>query len=619
MKYLGSQLTWLFAPVAMLFAAAMPTLADNTPVGTAFTYQGRLTQAGEPVGGEVNLIFRLFTQSSGGTPLPGGVLIANDFAIGEDGRFTIDLDFGNLFTGEPRWLEIAVNDTTLSPRQPIMPAPHAMVATTAANVPTKALVGLYTGVTGVGTLESLNVSGNVGISTTNPLAQLHIDGSGSTDVGLEISSPGASTGRILFGSPVGAIGMTGFANNGNRRDIRFTETGLEIAMSDSSSPPSATNGLFIHQNGRVGIGNTSPLHPLHVSGVIRSGVVTNTFAEMNGAEGQIEIRRNDTTGPGLTFFSTAFSGSVSRGRIDFRDISGSRALISYSDPILGTAGLQFSGSANVHMKIADNGNVGIGTLDPVRRLHVLSGTSVGVTPHTNSSAVFERSATNYISIISPNANERGILFADPESFVNGGIIYNSTSVQDGFAFRTGGNVNRMVVTSTGRVGIGTNSPQQTLDVIGTTRTTVLQITGGADLSERFDVADLDDLKPLPGMVVSIDPANPGKLVLSTCAYDRTVVGVISGANGVNSGMIMGQEDSAADGAFPVALTGRVYVLADASRAAIEPGDLLTTADRAGFAQPVTDFSRMHGAVIGKAMTGLPLGETGFVLVLVNLQ
>jgi hypothetical protein len=63
----------------------------------------------------------------------------------------------------------------------------------------------------------------------------------------------------------------------------------------------------------------------------------------------------------------------------------------------------------------------------------------------------------------------------------------------------------------------------------------------------------------------------------------------------------------------------VWVRCDASTTAIEVGDLLTTSDTPGHAMTATDVARSHGAVIGKAMTALPRGETGLVLVLVNLH
>ncbi|MCG3159070.1 MAG: hypothetical protein JMDDDDMK_00046 [Acidobacteria bacterium] len=122
----------------------------------------------------------------------------------------------------------------------------------------------------------------------------------------------------------------------------------------------------------------------------------------------------------------------------------------------------------------------------------------------------------------------------------------------------------------------------------------------------------------PGMVVTIDPANPGKLCLSRRAYDRRVAGVISGAGGVKPGMTLGQEGTLADGKHPVALSGRVYVWVDATRAAVKPGDLLTTSSTPGHAMKAVNPSKARGAIIGKAMTGLKSGK-GLALALVALQ
>ena len=145
----------------------------------------------------------------------------------------------------------------------------------------------------------------------------------------------------------------------------------------------------------------------------------------------------------------------------------------------------------------------------------------------------------------------------------------------------------------------------------------LQITGGSDLSENFDLAPTDVMVE-PGMILSIDPERPGQLAISTESYDRKVAGIISGADGVKPGLIMGQQGTIADGAYPVALTGRVYCLADASEHPIQPGDLLTTSAIPGHAMKVTDHGKASGAIIGKAMTALEGGQ-GKVLVLVSLQ
>jgi hypothetical protein len=148
-------------------------------------------------------------------------------------------------------------------------------------------------------------------------------------------------------------------------------------------------------------------------------------------------------------------------------------------------------------------------------------------------------------------------------------------------------------------------------------TQVLTITGGSDLSESFNICDAQPSEP--GMVVCIDPAKPGGLVLSREPYDPTVAGIISGAGGVKTGMLMSQAGSVADGKHPVALTGRVYCYVDADAGgAVKPGDMLTTSATPGHAMKVSDRDRAFGSVIGKAMTGLESGK-GLVLVLVSLQ
>lgn len=162
--------------------------------------------------------------------------------------------------------------------------------------------------------------------------------------------------------------------------------------------------------------------------------------------------------------------------------------------------------------------------------------------------------------------------------------------------------------------IGAATVDGPMTVNGTTTTKVLRITGG-DLAEPFTIVDADTIEP--GMVVAIDPNNPGQMRRSTAAYDHTVAGVISGAGGINVGVLM-YKDGATPDAHPVALSGRVYVYADATNGAIQPGDLLTTSATPGHAMKVTDHERAQGAILGKAMSKLEAG-TGLVLVLVTLQ
>ena len=108
-------------------------------MGTAFTYQGQLTDAGDPVDGGCDFEFSLWDAAGSGTPPTGGSQVSTtqtrtDVTVA-GGLFTVpDLDFGDAaFTGGARWLQIAVRCPTgsggftpLAPRQALTPAPYAL-------------------------------------------------------------------------------------------------------------------------------------------------------------------------------------------------------------------------------------------------------------------------------------------------------------------------------------------------------------------------------------------------------------------------------------------------------------------------------------------------------------
>jgi hypothetical protein len=115
----------------------------------------------------------------------------------------------------------------------------------------------------------------------------------------------------------------------------------------------------------------------------------------------------------------------------------------------------------------------------------------------------------------------------------------------------------------------------------------------------------------------LDQINEGELKVSNVRYDKKVVGIVSGANGVNTGLIMSDNGTIADGEFPIALAGRVYVKVNQEGGEIQVGDFLTTSSERGKAMKAKNKRKAKGAIIGKAMT--KADESGFVLVLVNLQ
>jgi hypothetical protein len=368
------------------------------------------------------------------------------------------------------------------------------------------------------------------------------------------------------------------------------------------------DSVITEQNGNIGIGigALTPESPLHVHGA--NGIIS------SGSGAALFFRNRETN------TSTDYWGWYSQNNIARFWRTGVGDLIG----------------------ITPNGNVGIGTLNPTSKLEIVAQDGLALTGN-NPYMTFRDSA---------NGNKRSFV----QGF-DGGLIFTTNSFI--------GSAGTMVVKDNGNVGIGTSQPAAKLHVagnylrvngagneqtyiggdgigndaqLGSANPTVTDVVmwnsatnkhmkvvasavtlmGGADFAEHFDVKAPQAAKIEAGMIVSIDPGAPGRLTLSAKAYDRRVAGVISGAGGVKPGVTMGQEGTLADGQHPVALSGRVYVWADASHGAIKPGDLLTTSPTPGHAMKAANPSKAQGAIIGKAMTELKRGK-GLVLALVTLQ
>ena len=90
-------------------ASALLLAASAAPAQTAaFTYQGKLTDAGNPANGNYDLQFKLFDTPavSSGTQA-GGTLVRNPM-VASAGIFPVTLDFGaNVFTGADRYSAMA--------------------------------------------------------------------------------------------------------------------------------------------------------------------------------------------------------------------------------------------------------------------------------------------------------------------------------------------------------------------------------------------------------------------------------------------------------------------------------------------------------------------------------
>ncbi|MBI4580897.1 MAG: hypothetical protein HY718_14410, partial [Planctomycetes bacterium] len=148
--------TWSLTTACLFVTGAWAWGA--TPLGTAFTYQGKLELDGAPVNNTspgCELRFSLWDDPSAGTQLGSTQTLTNVSVT--KGLFTVELNGGGQFgpdalNGEARWLEISVACPSggalapLAPRQPLTAAPYALQTR-----------GIF-----------VDGAGNVGIGTTSP-------------------------------------------------------------------------------------------------------------------------------------------------------------------------------------------------------------------------------------------------------------------------------------------------------------------------------------------------------------------------------------------------------------------------------------------------------------------
>src|SRR5262249_28762792 len=155
-----------------------------------FTYQGRLTDGGNPANGPYDFLFRLYDAPTGGSAL-GLAQGLNDLVV-TNGLFTASLNFNPInFIGDAVYMQIEVRPgassrsyTVLTARQTISPTPYALHALDAAWETTGS------------NIFNTN-TGNVGIGITSAPAKLTINGAENTsfaDGVLELISPGGTFG-----------------------------------------------------------------------------------------------------------------------------------------------------------------------------------------------------------------------------------------------------------------------------------------------------------------------------------------------------------------------------------------------------------------------------------------
>ncbi len=519
------------------------------PAGTAFTYQGQLKEGGVPVPGPTcDFDFSLWDDPANtnvshrlGTDLQVGVDVAN-------GLFTALLDFGNVFDGDARWLQIrtrcpsgAGSYTLLIPRQELTPGPYALFATKGGD----GGGGGFWSESGNDIYN--NNSGNVGIGTI-PSGPLDVLGSLSTGsvatVTNDVASGISGSALTVISSGRRSIGNSGMIVNNLVTKVggsNSTKTGLEV-NSTGSWAPGTTNqpnvGLHvtasgadrnypaIFEGGNVGIGTRAPDSALHVKAPGAEVHVEDT----GSATAQVYLGEGGDSGINMVYSSVDDN-------------------LSFVPRIQGV-------DQSVALSIMRaTGNVGIGTDDPSEELTVESGTS-----------------TTSIDI-----NNTGT--GDPRvRFQLGGISKFTIGVDnsDGDKFKIGttsvANSPRLTIDSSGNVGIGTTSPSSKLHVEGDASGSVIATIHNKNNtgSERlhFGTSSGSDA----GMIVwgSTNASSPGKWRFfnnkTSANYDWVTSGGIKMTLANNGRLGIGAGTGAPGAMLHVAGSTRPVVLAETSSA-----------------------------------------------------
>lgn len=573
--------------------------------GTAFQYQGRLSHQGNPAEGLYDFTFTVFDAAQGGNPLGTGTQTNTVQVAG--GVFSTTLDFGpNVFTGPARWLELGIRTNgpgpfqILSPRQELFPTPYAIHAATAGSAQALPANTIQTPALADNAVTAAKIAAGQVVKSLNGLKDNVVLQAGNN---VQI------------------------ATNGNNLTISTSGGGGGLTLPFSGSTASANPALQLANTG-AGTGvqvDTGDGWAVFGRSQKNLGVFGQTFAD--NAAGVVGRNESAATGQGQAVFGYASGNAVgvlgvSEGNDGVSGRSngdGRNGVFGYTEKSTGRGGHFVNAANGPGMTGVSEGGTAVEGFSTTgwamfgrsqNNLGVFGQTlgadSAGVLGRNEATtgrgqAVFGYASGNAVGVLGVSEGNDGVSGRSNAGGKSG--VFGYTERSDGWGGYFVNAANGEALHAEGRAWVS-----------GEMSVAVLTIRGGADLAEPFESSD----GPLPpGSVVVIDPDRPGRLRLATEVYDTKVAGVISGAGGVQPGIALRQA-GALEGGQHVALTGRVYVLADAAFGAIQPGDLLTTSATPGHAMKAADPRRASGAVLGKAMTPLAEGR-GLVLVLVSLQ
>jgi|GEM_PF-3709521 len=303
----------------------------------------------------------------------------------------------------------------------------------------------------------LKVGGSVGIGTGSPAAKLDVQ-TGTNNSVVASFGVDANNRVTIYDYAAGGFRSVYAVENGSYGSLN---------LGHGTSPY-----LFVKTGGNVGVGTSNPQEKLEVSGRINAS----TDVCITGGNCLSDsIMGGSETDPLWTANFTAYNSSWSSTyNASYVPYTGSNANVVLGD-------YNFSVGTSDFFVNANTGNVGIGTTSPTTSLH-LNSTSPIFTM-TNSAGA------NQIS--------SGEIFFSEDASAGMKLRYNGSSNQ---MFITGRVSNTdtdiMAIERTGKVGIGTTSPQNKLNVIGDINATTDIWARGYNLTAGYLYATNGSYYPL---------------------------------------------------------------------------------------------------------------------------
>ncbi len=259
-------------------------------------------------------------------------------------------------------------------------------------------------VSGLNEFMRIDDSGNVGIGTTNTNTKLNVVGTGVNGINLgQQSDNSANSSRLFFNNSTNI--WTAYSTTGN----------FKIASGATIGTSSGTDRLVIDSSGNVGIGTSSPSYELQV--------------QDTGGSCFIAITSNNTNESTLLLGD---SDSASIGRVTYRNSDNS---------------LAFNTNGSEAMRIDSSGNVGLGTTSPSTSLHISQSQPIITLTDTDDNVSHQ---------LSGQSSSRHCNLKVDTGGSSGSPVFN-LSMQDSI---------KLSVLNSGNVGIGTTSPSEKLHVVG---------------------------------------------------------------------------------------------------------------------------------------------------------